>query len=89
MSDHFSTGTEVAKRLTDRADAHDRMAAGSGAQHIGFYASFDAQLMRDAARRIEQLEAALVIIAEMSDYLKLAPEFGKLARAALAPEQYK
>lgn len=49
----------VAQRLTDRADAHNRMAVGSGDQHVGFYSTWDAQLMQDAADRIEELETAL------------------------------
>jgi len=50
--------TAVAKRLIDRADSHDRMAMGS-AQHIGFYSTWDAQLMREAATHIQELESEL------------------------------
>ncbi len=51
--------TNAAARLLDRADAHDRMAMGNGAQYLGFYSTWDAQLMRAASAEIEGLRAAL------------------------------
>jgi len=69
-----SSGSAIALRLNERTDAHNRMAVGSGDQHVGFYTALDYRLMRDAAQEIDELRH---LVGELQAAAQVTPREGE------------